>query len=109
MDVYTQKSNNLQVWNEELDGSRRYALIRPDENDTVKNVKVITGDDLIPLDKTGKLTQKYQASYRQEGDESILLSSDSPTLNEWLCQNPTNIAVNIEPTKAPEKREGLAH
>src|SRR5258708_7703534 len=27
-DTYVQKSNNLQVWNEELSGSRRYVLVR---------------------------------------------------------------------------------
>lgn len=33
-DTYTQKSNNLQVWNEELSASRRYVIIRisPDED-----------------------------------------------------------------------------
>ena len=34
-DVYTQKSNNLQIWNEALSASRRYVLVRVDENDLV--------------------------------------------------------------------------
>ena len=60
-DVYTQKSNNLQIWNEEISPSRRYVLIRISENDMVTNVKVVTGDVIADLDNTGKLTQKYQA------------------------------------------------
>lgn len=60
-DVYTQKSNNLQIWNEEISPSRRYVLIRISDNDVITKVKVVTGDILSDLDKTGKLTQKYQA------------------------------------------------
>jgi len=61
LDTYVQKSNNLQIWNEELAPTRRYALIRVGENDTVLRVKVVTGDSLAKLDTTGTLTQKHQA------------------------------------------------
>lgn len=60
-DTYTQKSNNLQVWNEELSPTRRYVLIRVSNDDVVQRVKVVTGDTLAKLDTTGTLTQKYQA------------------------------------------------
>jgi len=60
-DTYVQKSNNLQVWNEELSSVRRYALIRVNEGDVITRVKVVTGDTLAFLDTTGTLTQKYQA------------------------------------------------
>lgn len=60
-DTYVQKSNNLQVWNEELDPSRRYVLIRVNEADTITRVKVVGGESLALLDTTGTLTQKYQA------------------------------------------------
>ena len=60
-DAYTQKSNNLQIWNEELSPTRRYVLIRPDGNGNVVRVKVVTGEDLALLDRTGTLTSKYQA------------------------------------------------
>jgi len=33
LDTYVQKSNNLQVWNEELDPTRRYVLIRLSSDD----------------------------------------------------------------------------
>lgn len=60
-DVYTQKSNNLQIWNEEVSPSRRYVLIRISEEDIITKIKIVTGDIISELDKTGKLTQKYQA------------------------------------------------
>ena len=60
-DVYVQKSNNLQVWNEDLEPTRRYVIVRLDANDTILQVKVVTGLDLARLDNTGTLTQKYQA------------------------------------------------
>lgn len=61
-DTYAQKSNNLQVWNEELAASRRYVLIRVSEGGMITRVKVVTGDALALLDTTGTLTKKYQAS-----------------------------------------------
>src|SRR5262249_22706779 len=59
-DTYAQKSNNLQVWNEELASTRRYILLRVSANDLITRVKVVTGDTLALLDTTGTLTQKYQ-------------------------------------------------
>jgi hypothetical protein len=61
-DTYVQKSNNLQVWNEELSATRRYVLIRLSTVETVTHVKVVTGDALTQWATTGTLTQKYQAS-----------------------------------------------
>ena len=60
-DTYVQKSNNLQIWNQELSPTRRYVLIRVSNKDAVVRVKVVTGDTLAPLDTTGTLTRKYQA------------------------------------------------
>ncbi|MDI4663466.1 hypothetical protein K9U40_03820 [Xanthobacter autotrophicus] len=60
-DTYTQKSNNLQVWNEELSAARRYVIIRVSDADVIARVKVVTGDTLALLDTTGTLTRKYQA------------------------------------------------
>lgn len=61
LDIYVQKSNNLQVWNEQLDSIRRYALVRVSSENVIVRVKVVTGDALAKLDTTGTLTQKYQA------------------------------------------------
>lgn len=60
-DAYTQKSDNLQVWNEELSATRRYVLVRVSEDDVITRVKVVTGEALALFDTTGTLTKKYQA------------------------------------------------
>ncbi|PKR83890.1 restriction endonuclease [Heyndrickxia camelliae] len=73
-DVYTQKSNNLQIWNEEVSPARRYVLIRISEDDVITKVKVVTGDVIAELDKTGTLTQKYQARLVAIPDNIKLLS-----------------------------------
>lgn len=38
-DTYAQKSNNLQVWNEELSPTRRYVILRVDEADQIARVR----------------------------------------------------------------------
>jgi hypothetical protein len=60
-DIYIQKSNNLQVWNEDISASRRYVIVRVSAADVIVRVKVVTGDTLARLDTTGTLTRKYQA------------------------------------------------
>jgi hypothetical protein len=60
-DTYVQKSNNLQIWNEEIVPTRRYVIIRLDESSKVTGVRVVTGGILARLDTTGTLTKKYQA------------------------------------------------
>lgn len=60
-DTYVQKSTNLQIWNEEIIKERRYVIIQVSEDDKVINLKLINGENLVKLDTTGTLTQKYQA------------------------------------------------
>lgn len=86
-DVYTQKSNNLQIWNEEISPSRRYVLIRISEEDIITKIKVVTGDIISELDKTGKLTQKYQARLIAIPDNVKLLSvTDTHTIREIVSK-----------------------
>ncbi len=73
-DVYVQKSNNLQVWNEELSPLRRYALVRVGSDSRITQVKVVTGDVLAGFDKTGTLTQKYQARLIEGTSDAELVS-----------------------------------
>jgi len=79
-DTYNQKANNLQVWNEELDPTRRYVIIKISENSIIEKVKVVTGESLSKLDTTGTLTQKYQARLIPT-DKKMELISDSDTKN----------------------------
>lgn len=70
LDIYTQKSRNLQIWNEELSPSRRYAIIQILGDNTIGAVKVVNGQELALLDTTGAITTKYQA--RLELSDSAL-------------------------------------
>ena len=60
-DTYVQKSDNFQIWNEEVAPNRRYVIVRVSEDDLISRVKVVTGATLAMLETTGTLTRKYQA------------------------------------------------
>lgn len=79
LDVYTQKSLNLQVWNEELSPTRRYAVIHITEDDIIDKVKVVNGQELALLDTTGKITTKYQAGL-VIGNEILELVSEQDSV-----------------------------
>ncbi|TMN87008.1 restriction endonuclease [Pseudoalteromonas phenolica] len=107
-DTYVQKSNNLQVWNEELDVERRYVLIRINQNSIITKVKVVTGSDLVVLDTTGKLTQKYQAKYSGTVEEALLLSkSDTDNLQAIVSEGNLDLS-NYSPTNSPQKSQLLS-
>lgn len=76
LDIYVQKANNLQIWNEEVDPTRRYAIIRLDSQDLITSVRVLSGQELALLDTTGTLTSKYQAKLRHTGSSSTLVSPE---------------------------------
>ena len=82
-DVYTQKSLNVQIWNEEVDAARRYVFLRVNEDDIITSVKVINGDELARYDRTGTLTRKYQATMTSYG-EDICSRRDSATVENWI-------------------------
>lgn len=92
LDTYVQKSNNLQIWNEELDPQRRYLLIRLNNKDEVVCAKVVLGINLAALDTTGTLTQKYQARL-DPGDEVTELIS--------LCDTEL-IRENVDLSSSPD-------
>jgi hypothetical protein len=75
-DVYIQKSNNVQIWNEGVVFSRRYVLIQVSDDDSIARVKVIYGDTLAELDKTGTLTQKFQARCDPPESDSELIDCE---------------------------------
>lgn len=100
-DTYVQKSNNLQVWNEELSPSRRYVIIRVDDNDVICKVKVVTGEDLALLDTTGTLTQKYQARLIPKEIEAELVADvDTDRLLPFV-QTGINLANVTSPINHP--------
>ncbi|WP_462249677.1 hypothetical protein [Ekhidna sp.] len=102
LDTYVQKSNNLQVWNEELDPSRRYLIIRLNDADEITKVKVVTGQDLALLDTTGTLTQKYQARLDRSEDVTELISdSDTDLFASIITENSEVDLKLIQPTDYP--------
>jgi hypothetical protein len=74
LDTYVQKSLNLQIWNEELSPSRRYALVGVNVDDMIFCVKVVNGQQLAMLDTTGTITRKFQARFIRGPDVAELVS-----------------------------------
>ncbi|MDU9049958.1 MAG: helix-turn-helix transcriptional regulator [Candidatus Electrothrix sp. Rat3] len=100
LDTYVQKSNNLQIWNEELDATRRYVLISLSPNDEITKVKVVTGEDLALLDTTGTLTQKYQARLIPSEHHGELIT-DTDTNVILPSVNPHAILNDLIPIAPP--------
>lgn len=105
-DVYTQKSLNVQIWNEELDANRRYVFIRINDLDIITAVKIITGKELTKYDKTGTLTRKYQASMIHQ-DSNFCSDTDSDNIQNWLIPN-DNVSLSNSPNALPTADELLS-
>lgn len=75
-DTYAQKSMNLQIWNEDLSPTRRYAIIQISDNDEVLKVRVVNGQELALLDTTGTITTKYQARLETRNNTHELISTE---------------------------------
>ncbi|MEX0903281.1 MAG: hypothetical protein WDZ76_11215 [Pseudohongiellaceae bacterium] len=101
-DTYVQKSNNLQVWNEELAPSRRYVIIRVNEEDVIAKVKVVTGDTLAMLDTTGTLTQKYQARLNPSDAKLELISNNDTELLRPFVRSSVDLAAVASPVNQPQ-------
>jgi hypothetical protein len=102
LDIYTQKSRNLQIWNEELSPTRRYALIQISEQDIITEVRVVNGQELANLDTTGTITTKYQAGLVIGAESHELISSfDTPELSPFLNSNAV-LSGAISPISEPQ-------
>ncbi|MFK8055472.1 MAG: restriction endonuclease [Saprospiraceae bacterium] len=80
LDVFAQSAKNLQVWGQEVDPTRRYAVVGIDESDVVTKVTVILGLQLADYDKTGKLTSKLQASFMPRPIGKEVVGSDTENI-----------------------------
>lgn len=100
-DTYVQKSNNLQVWNEELSPTRRYVLIRLSTSDVVTKVRVVTGATLSKLDTTGTLTQKYQARCIPGASNAELIASEDTDLLRPLIAADVDLQRGATPVTYP--------
>lgn len=104
-DVYTQKSLNVQIWNEKIDGSRRYVFLRVNDDDTITSVRVVSGDELAKYDRTGTLTRKYQATMNSYG-YNICSSDDTASVRDWIVDS-SNITIDNYPNSVPRKTQLL--
>lgn len=108
LDTYVQKSNNLQIWNEQLSATRRYVLIRVSESGMITRVKVVTGDTLALLEATGTLTQKYQARCIPGSDlTELVVAKDTMRLAPYVSSrvNLQNVAAPVNHPKAGQLLE----
>lgn len=104
-DVYTQKSLNVQIWNEDVDITRRYVFLKTDEYDIITAVRVISGFELIQYDRTGTLTRKYQATMNFY-DGNICSPNDSPTVQDWIIDS-ANTVFEYTPNSIPKRQQLL--
>lgn len=104
-DVYTQKSLNVQIWNEDVDPLRRYVFLRVNEDDIITSVRVITGDILVQYDRTGTLTQKFQARMQPYTD-NICSRHDTPTVSDWIIENNCSL-LEVSPNEFPRRNQLL--
>jgi len=106
-DTYVQKSNNLQVWNEELASTRRYVIIRVSADNVISKVKVVTGDSLAVLDTTGTLTQKYQARLIPGEAKRELIADEDTELLRPFVQGGVKMGSVASPVNHPSARQLL--
>lgn len=103
-DTYIQKSNNLQIWNEEIDYLRRYVIVKVDNDDIIQAIRIITGEDLAILDTTGTLTQKYQASIGRK-IEGVEVFSNYDSIPIENCNR--NLSLT-SPLATPNKQDTVS-
>lgn len=103
-DTCIQKSNNIQIWNEEVCPERRYVLIKVSNYDIVEKVKVISGYELSSYDKTGTLTQKYQAKLDIDNINSVQINPNDTSVVSSLTKETKNDVsmLKTSPTDEPE-------
>jgi hypothetical protein len=102
LDVYVQESNNLQVWNQEVDAARRYVVLIV-KGGQIADVRVIAGADLAQFDATGTLTSKFQASRIDDRDGAVLVSArDTDALIAAYDPGP-RMPLAISPVELPDR------
>lgn len=100
-DVYTQKSLNVQIWNEEVDANRRYVFLRANQDDVITSVRVISGEELVRFDRTGTLTQKFQARMQAYG-RNLCSRMDTPTVDNWIVDH-GGMLLEVNPNQFPRR------
>lgn len=103
LDISVQMADNLQIWNEEVDPGRRYALIRVTSEGLVTRVRVVTGEVIALWDRTGTLTSKYQAKRRNPAHVSKLVSQND-TADFITALEPRDVDPAVLRASSPTSR-----
>lgn len=107
LDTYVQAADNLQIWNAEISPARRYVLIRPDAEGIIRRVRVVTGAELAPLDRTGKLTRKFQARISDLKRRFLASGNDTSNLLPLVASRISSVSKK-SPIDLPESRTLLS-
>jgi hypothetical protein len=100
-DTYGQKSNNLQIWNENIDIERRYVIAGIDQTGVIYRVRVITGEKLQNYDTTGTLTHKYQAQFAPTRPLELVSSTDTAPIQSVLGSLSASNCILASPLAPP--------
>lgn len=101
-DSYGQKSNNLQIWNEDIRLERRYVIAAINEADVIYRVRVILGEELQDYDKTGTLTQKYQAQFAPQKPLELVSNQDTAPIQSILNTSSIPSKIPASPIAPPQ-------
>lgn len=101
-DVYVQKSDNLQIWNDSISRDRRYVIIRVDRDDIISSIWVVTGDRLSPLDTSGTLTIKHQAHLRPGDSAAELVTVHDTARLDSITTNQVAMMPSMSPIDKPQ-------
>lgn len=107
LDIYVQKSRNLQIWNERVDLDRRYAIVIVGEQDRISRAIVLSGSKLAALDSTGTLTHKIQARWSSGGQSLELFTEQDTERLISLVRPNTTRPVGAEPLDSPAAHQLL--
>ena len=105
-DTYIQETLNVQIWNEPVDPERRYVFLKVNDAKVISRVKVITGAELVKYDRTGTLTQKYQATMTTRNSSMLLSKTDTSRINKWATDD-ASVLVDVAPNSIPRKNQLL--
>lgn len=105
-DTYIQETLNVQIWNEPVDPERRYVFLRVNEEKVISRVKVITGAELVKYDRTGTLTQKYQATMTTRNKSVLFSKSDTSRIDKWATDD-ASVLIDVSPNIMPKKNQLL--
>ena len=105
-DTYIQETLNVQIWNEPVDPERRYVFLKVNDEKVISRVKVITGAELVKYDRTGTLTQKYQATMTTRNSSMLLSKTDTSRINKWATDD-ASVLVDVAPNSMPRKHQLL--